>query len=161
MKRLNKWIVGLPMLIVSVGSAADSPPAVPQLTMTEIAFKQAKEYSNPYTEVTARAELTTADGTTRSIPLFWDGGETWKLRFSPNTNGRWTWKTTSNDSGLHGKSGAFEAIASRSDRQETFVQVWGGVGDGRKPAPSACSEQITLRPTKPCKLPNRSAKSLR
>jgi hypothetical protein len=46
------------------------------------------------------------------MPAFWDGGSTWRVRFSPPTAGAWTYVTACNDltdAGLHGVKGRFTA----------------------------------------------------
>jgi uncharacterized protein DUF4038/uncharacterized protein DUF5060/collagenase-like protein with putative collagen-binding domain len=40
------------------------------------------------------------------LPAFWDGGRTWKIRFSPEQTGRWTWRAPS---GFSPATGSFEA----------------------------------------------------
>ncbi|MCB9445878.1 MAG: DUF5060 domain-containing protein, partial [Ardenticatenaceae bacterium] len=58
----------------------------------EIVLTAALEYENPYTDVDVHVEFTHESGTTLRRPAFWDGGQTWKVRFaSPLANGRWHW----------------------------------------------------------------------
>lgn len=78
----------------------------------EQSFTQSGSYENPYTEVTATATFIEPDGRSRSIPLFWDGGNTWKVRFSPDALGSWSWAVSSNDSGLDKQTGSFNSIHS-------------------------------------------------
>ena len=85
---------------------------VPRFGVFEQAFQQAGSCENPYTEASATANLTAPDGSRCSIPLFWDGGRTWRLRFSPDQLGEWAWKTESDDNGLGGKSGQFKVVPS-------------------------------------------------
>jgi hypothetical protein len=61
--------------------------------------------------VAADASLTMPDGTERTLPLFWDGGNRWKLRVAPHVPGTWKWSVNSRDSGLNGRSGTFSAAA--------------------------------------------------
>ncbi|MCP5115045.1 MAG: DUF4038 domain-containing protein, partial [bacterium] len=68
-------------------------------------------YDNPYVELDARATLTTPDGGSWEVPLFWDGGATWRLRASPDIAGSWTYEVTSPDSGLNGQRGEFACVA--------------------------------------------------
>jgi len=95
-------------------TAAD-PQRVERLSVHEIALQAEGQYANPYADLTADAELTapSSGSQTRSVPLFWDGGASWKLRFSPNEIGVWKWSVKSRDGGLNGKSGSFEVVASR------------------------------------------------
>jgi hypothetical protein len=48
------------------------------------------------------------DGETIQVPGFWDGGDTWRVRFAPTRQGRWTWVTACSeieDTGLHKVTG--------------------------------------------------------
>ena len=65
---------------------------VPRYGIFEQSFTQSGSYGNPYTAVTATATFIQPDGGSRSIPLFWDGGTAWKVRFSPDFLGEWTWR---------------------------------------------------------------------
>jgi hypothetical protein len=87
---------------------------IPALGIFEQGFIHSGNYQNPYTEVEATATFTNPQGKTQTIPLFWDGGKTWKLRFSPNIEGTWKWSVKSNDSGLNNQSGSFKTIAAQS-----------------------------------------------
>jgi putative membrane-bound dehydrogenase-like protein len=85
---------------------------VPRFEIFEQAFTQQRSYDNAYVNVTASATFVQPDGRPRSIPLFWDGGTTWKVRFSPDVIGAWTWSVSSSDPGLNGSNGSFNCIAS-------------------------------------------------
>ncbi len=69
---------------------------------------------NPYLEVQLSA--TFSQGAARfHVPGFWDGGGTYKVRFSPPLTGEWRYETASNVPELHGKTGAFTATAPTGD----------------------------------------------
>jgi hypothetical protein len=78
----------------------------------EQSLQHAGAYASPYTETSAAASLVAPDGVVRRIPLFWDGGRTWRFRFSPNQVGLWQWTTHSADTGLDGQCGTFEVVPS-------------------------------------------------
>jgi hypothetical protein len=88
-------------------------PNVERFGLFETSFQAAGRYANPYTEVNAEARWKRPDGSTRSIPLFWDGGTTWKLRLSPDLPGEWSFTVRANDRGLDGKAGSFTCVPSR------------------------------------------------
>jgi hypothetical protein len=46
------------------------------------------------------------------VPGFWDGGEVYKIRFSPPTTGEWRYETRSATPELKGKTGAFTVTAA-------------------------------------------------
>lgn len=95
-----------------LGHAADAAK-IGQNERFEVEFTAQNQPANPYVELTAEATLTPpAAGQERSIPLFWDGGKKWKLRFNPDTVGTWKWSIRSSDAGLGGKSGAVEVASS-------------------------------------------------
>jgi len=61
---------------------------------------------NPYLDVQLSAVFT-QNGRQVTVPGFWDGGGTYKVRFSPPTTGEWRYETRSATPALNGKSGAF------------------------------------------------------
>lgn len=80
---------------------------VPRFSVLEKWVNHSGEYENPYTDVEAYAQFTSPEGTTKKIPLFWNGKKEWGLRFAPDQKGEWIWEIKSNDQGLNGKSGRF------------------------------------------------------
>jgi len=50
-----------------------------------------------------------------TVPGFWDGENTFKVRFSPPTIGQWNYRTTSSQPGLNGRTGSFTAIEPTRD----------------------------------------------
>ena len=78
----------------------------------EAQFNQIGSYSNPYTSVTADVHFTSPSGKQLILPLFWDGNNVWKFRFTPNELGTWGYVIQSNDAGLNGESGALTGVYS-------------------------------------------------
>jgi len=77
------------------------------------------EYANPYTDNDVYAIFShDAYGEIRR-PAFWDGGNSWKIRFaSPVAEGRWQWESFASDptdKGLHGQKGHIESAAYSGD----------------------------------------------
>jgi hypothetical protein len=75
---------------------------IPRFGRIERAYQHAGRHANPYTAIDAAAQFLAPDGGMRHIPLFWDGGATWRFRFSPDQIGTWRWTTHSDDGGLDG-----------------------------------------------------------
>lgn len=116
MPRIVVLVVAIAIILSeSRAVRAADPPRVPRLTVHEVALQAQGTYANPYAELTAEAELTppAAAGQTRRVPLFWDGGGTWKFRAAPDQLGVWKWSVKSRDAGLDGQAGSFEAVASK------------------------------------------------
>jgi hypothetical protein len=69
--------------------------------VVEIQLSAAGNYSSPYMDVDdLSATFLSPTGIAITIPGFWDGGQTWKIRFSPIVVGIWTYKTNASDLGL-------------------------------------------------------------
>lgn len=104
------------LVVTALFSGARGPaasPSVPRFAPHEVALTATGSYANPYTECAAECVLTAPDGkAARTLPLFWDGGATWKFRFAPDQPGAWKWTVRSADAGMNGKSGAFACVAS-------------------------------------------------
>lgn len=69
--------------------------------------------------VATTATFTRHAGGTYTIPLFYDGNQTFRVRFAPDAPGRWTWRITSSDAKLNGQSGVFTCVPS--DRKGGLV----------------------------------------
>jgi Protein of unknown function (DUF4038)/Domain of unknown function (DUF5060)/Putative collagen-binding domain of a collagenase len=121
MKRFRREILSLgllTLLVVALSSAFGRPPAtVAQWTRFEAEFTSAIEsYPNPLQDVRVEVEFTSPSGRTMTTEAFWDGFRIWRVRFSPEERGRWTYRTRSSqekDAGLHDLKGAFECVAYR------------------------------------------------
>jgi len=71
-------------------------------------------YASAVEDVTLDIVFTGPGNTTIKMPAFWDGGATWKVRFSPTKVGLWTFKTICSDTankGLHNITGTVNASA--------------------------------------------------
>jgi hypothetical protein len=95
----------------SLTAAQNEPTAVTfKWGRLEQTFKSSVEYSNPFRDTTLRVLFISPQGQTYQIYGFWDGGKTWRARFSPDQLGRWSFKTTCSDptnNGLHNQAGEF------------------------------------------------------
>lgn len=63
----------------------------------EIVLHSTKTYENPFLDVDIDAVFTHEDGTVITLPGFWNGGNEWKVRFSPDRPGTWTCRVTCSD----------------------------------------------------------------
>jgi hypothetical protein len=96
-------------------------PHVEQWTTHEISLFSVEEYANPYTDVDVWAVFKNTKGDSLVRPAFWDGGKTWKIRFSPpDSNTSWQWTSISSntaDKGLHDKRGSFLSVPYSGDNE--------------------------------------------
>lgn len=83
--------------------AAPFSRAVEQWDTEEIVLR-GPSGGNPYQEVQLEARFTQGDRTLVA-PGFWDGGDTYRIRFSPPTTGEWRYETQSSIPELSGKAG--------------------------------------------------------
>ena len=89
-------------------------PEVPQWTTHEITLISRSSFENGYTDTEVWALFISGNGDTLIRPAFWDGGNNWKIRFSPPDAGStWSWTTFSSpyDKGLAGKKGSLVSVA--------------------------------------------------
>lgn len=89
----------------------------PQWTVFETEFRSSTAYDNPFWDVSVQVWFD-GPGGQKHIAAFWDGGDVWRVRFSPDSVGTWRWQTTCSDagnSGLHGQSGTLECIPYTGD----------------------------------------------
>ena len=85
----------------------------------EASFTAAKDYADPL-DVSVVADFAGPGNVQVRVPAFWDGGRTWKVRFSPERTGTWTYRVQSSDAqetGLNGKTGRFQVKAYRGKNQ--------------------------------------------
>ncbi|HUT46293.1 MAG TPA: DUF4038 domain-containing protein [Sedimentisphaerales bacterium] len=89
--------------------AADSP--IEQWSRFEQSFTSSTNYDNPVQQIKLKVEFTSPNKSKRTLLAFWDGGRAWRVRFSPDEQGEWTYKTACSDQsnkGLHNQTGSFQ-----------------------------------------------------
>ncbi|RUL88652.1 apiosidase-like domain-containing protein [Tautonia sociabilis] len=100
---------------------ATSPAAdpVPRFGVFEEALEADRDYDNPFWDVDATVTFASPSGKRTTVDAFWDGGRTWRVRFSPDEAGSWSWRSASSvgDVGLEGKTGAFECLPDEGDNE--------------------------------------------
>jgi hypothetical protein len=92
------------------GTALAKVPLAAKWGRFEQSFKSSAKYENPFQQCALKVSFVSPSGETTSVDGFWDGGKTWRVRFSPNQLGRWTYRTSCSDAanrGLNGQSGEF------------------------------------------------------
>src|SRR4030095_5020770 len=94
--------------------AAAAARTVPKWERFEKVLESSASYANPVQEATLTAIFTSPSGDNYQVYGFWDGKNTWRVRFSPNQAGTWKFKTSCSDAankGLHEQSGDFLCTA--------------------------------------------------
>lgn len=80
-----------------------------QWSVQEITLTAAKHYANPYLDAAVAAEIEGPAGIRLLVPGFWDGGQTFRIRWTPTAPGSWKYVTKSADPGLNAKRGEIQA----------------------------------------------------
>jgi hypothetical protein len=91
---------------------------VEQWTRFEDTFESSKNYDNPVQDIKVKVEFTSPKGKKRNFFAFWDGGRLWRVRFSPDEPGKWTYKTScsdKNNKGLYNQTGSFQCKKYQGD----------------------------------------------
>ena len=119
--RVRRFLIAMLTAAFSHGAASLPAGAVERWGVFELELAGPAS-GNPYREVSWSATFVQG-GTRVTVPGFWDGGGTYRVRFSPPTVGEWRFETRSNAPELDGKSGAFTA-APASPANHGPVQVF-------------------------------------
>lgn len=112
-------------------------PAYFRRQVTEWTFHSRKVYENPFIDVTLDVVFQGPNSQTFTVPAFYDGGDTWKVRFNPNQSGSWLFRSVSTppDDWLD-SVGFFEVQPSeaRGFLRSTPGQAWGFQYENGDPA---------------------------
>ena len=82
-----------------------------QRGLAQWSYSSQKAYKDPFNEVELDVAFTDPQGKEYRVPAYWAGEQTFTVRFSPQSTGRYTYRTICNDtsnSDLHGRSGSLE-----------------------------------------------------
>ena len=94
------------LMAISVSAGAD----VARFGRFEQSFTSSKEYGNPLKDAEVTVEFSGPGNTKDVVRAFWDGGKNWKVRYSPEVAGDYSFKVTNSDRGdqaLNSQTGMF------------------------------------------------------
>ena len=84
--------------------------------VVEWSYSAGKAYADPFNDVELDVVFTDPQGHEQTVPAFWAGEQTWRIRFSPMAAGHYTYRTVASDNGdLHGRHGVLEVTAYQGD----------------------------------------------
>ena len=116
---LGGWICLLTLpLVLCAAARSEKMPVVPKWSRFERRFLSTLPYTNALQQATLTVLFISPLGETNRVSGFWDGGWTWRVRFSPNLCGRWTYQTRCSNpanKGLHDRTGQFLCTAPIGD----------------------------------------------
>lgn len=101
-----KSILWVALGLCLASAALDAAPAVYQVFEAE--FQASKPPESPLL-LRPRVTFTGPAGAETAVEAFWDGGATFKVRFQPLRAGQYSYRVSSSDPGLDGKTGQFTA----------------------------------------------------
>jgi hypothetical protein len=104
----------LPLTAVPVARQPAAHADVPRWGLFEATFTSARQTANPFQDAELLVTFTGPAKQSRTVRGFWDGGVTWRVRFSPDEVGPWSYTTRAvpeGDAGLHAQSGTFRVTA--------------------------------------------------
>ena len=98
------------ILCLSLSVSAFSQQTIEQWNRFEVSL-QHNYKGNPFKEVQLQATFTGED-TTYTVTGFYDGNNTFKIRFMPLHTGTWRYITKSNVGALNNRKGSFECVTA-------------------------------------------------
>jgi hypothetical protein len=107
-------------LKITPAGTQDDLPEVPRWEPHDFAFTASEAQDNPF-EIDLSAKVMGPDGQTFTLPGFYDGNRTWKVRVSPTTEGHWSLVTQSDLPALNSQRAAFTCVPNLNP------QVHGGL----------------------------------
>jgi hypothetical protein len=128
---ISKSLLTIFVLFSSVAVKASSLQNLRPWEVFEITLNSGVAFQNPYVEcldqdnppyLTARNTGTsgTCKGRNIVVPGFWDGGNTWKLRFAPPSDGTWQYVTSCADRRMNRKEGEITVMPWSADELDSI-----------------------------------------
>src|SRR5262245_60584401 len=90
-------------------------PSIFRWGLFEASFTTTQKYENAFQDVDLFVTFTSPSRQTYTVRGFWDGGNVWRVRFSPDELGQWAYTTRATpetDHGLHARTGSFGAVTN-------------------------------------------------
>ncbi|MEA1996461.1 MAG: DUF4038 domain-containing protein [Gemmatimonadota bacterium] len=117
MSQIRAIVITLVLLSCITGNDLLSETVVKEWEVFEIEMTAQNKYGNPYVDclpdegnslvkVTFTGISGKAEGHNYTLCGFWDGGNSWKVRFAPPVSGEWSYSSISRDPGLNGLKGS-------------------------------------------------------
>ena len=124
-------------LVLGNGTASSTEPATTTLwsPYAEWSLENSTYSGNPFDVVASATFVHHRSGETRTTEMFYDGGTSWKFRFTGTQTGTWTFTTSSSDSDLDGQSGTVTVMPNPNPEITGFLITQGNkfavqVGEG-------------------------------
>lgn len=86
----------------------------------EWTLSSAHSYNDPFNELEVDVVITDPDGNEQTVPAFWGGEQTWRVRFAATVVGRHHYRVVCSDpnnAGLNGAAGSIDVAAYRGNNR--------------------------------------------
>src|SRR5206468_2500991 len=93
----GRHLLSLAVPFLLTGAMANAASTVPKWERFEKTLESTVSYANPAQDASLQAEFVAPSGEKKRIYGFWDGANTWRIRFAPDQEGKWSYKTTCSD----------------------------------------------------------------
>ncbi len=113
------------------------PDSASYRSVTEWTLRSNHAYTNPFIDVAVDATFTGPSGKSFTIPGFYDGDDTWRVRFNPSETGQWIYRIVSRPSNADlTRDGTFEVSRGQGHGflQTTPGRAWGFHYESGEPA---------------------------
>jgi len=113
------------------------PETLARRTVGEWVLETTTPYGEPFTDVTVDATFTGPNGETASVPGFYDGSGTWRVRFNPGVVGQWRYAIISRPANAGLTAGGIFTVTEREARgflRATPGEGWGFTWEDGTPA---------------------------
>ena len=124
------WRLAVIVLAWLATAACTDVSTVPRWGQFETAFASTASTDNPFQDQSLLVTFTSPSKRAVTVRGFWDGGRIWRVRFSPDEPGVWTFLTHAvpdDDSGLQGRTGRFTVADRDPDDEGTVFERHGPV----------------------------------
>ncbi len=106
---LARFALGAAVFSVLTVNAVSDTNSVSQWGQFEQAIINTNTYADPYRGVTLNVTYTRPDTNSVNFWGFYDGGNTWRIRFMPDQVGTWSYSASFSD-GAPGANGSFQCV---------------------------------------------------
>lgn len=127
-------VLMLSLALLSVPSMAQQ--TVEQWKKFEVSYVNSSWSGNPYDIILTAEFARSGSSNTKTQFGFYAGNDTWKIYFMPDEVGEWSFSTSSADSDLNGRTGAFTATAATISGQIKPINKRWRLSSGESIAPT-------------------------
>ena len=111
MTQVSMRFLAASVSLLVIGDVRAETYVTGQNEVVELSFASTRQYGNPYAEVAFDLVIEDAEGRELTVPGYWAGDDTWRVRFSSSRCGEFDCRTVCSDianRGLHGQNARIE-----------------------------------------------------